>query len=154
MRSFLVGLFAVVGLLMPAEAKEVHGQIDSFKAPGVAMAWAVVRGPDEARTFVVVRLRAAPGIDGVTVTGRDPFTKEEKVLQRVTFARGRAGVRIPRAGFADFPRTDWQFAGASKELPLTVFYLGVPDTTPEFADEARLDRYLEERLAQLLETIP
>ncbi|MEO7744522.1 MAG: hypothetical protein ABIR98_16415 [Usitatibacter sp.] len=154
MRSFLVGLFAVVGLLMPAEAKEVHGQTDAFKAPGVAMAWAVVRGADEARTFVVVRLRAAPGIDSVTVTGRDPFTKEEKVLQRGTFAKGRANVRIPRASFADFPRTDWQLAGVSKELPLTVFYLGVPDTTPEFASEAQLDRYLEERLAKLLQTIP
>jgi hypothetical protein len=29
---------------------------------------------------------------------------------------------------------------------LTVFYLGVPDTTPEFADAAKLDAYLAERL--------
>jgi hypothetical protein len=57
-------------------------------------------------------------------------------------------VRIPRGSFADFPRTEWQFLGSGKEPRLTVFYLGVPDTTPEFADEARLDAYLEERLAK------
>jgi hypothetical protein len=30
-----------------------------------------------------------------------------------------------------------------------VFYLGVPDTTPEFADAAKLDAYLRERIAQV-----
>ena len=143
-------LVAALGVFaMSVAAKEIHGQIDAFKTPGVSMAWAVVRGPDEARTFVVVRLQAAPGIESVTVTGRDPFTKAEKVLQRVALAKGRAEVRIPRASFADYPRTDWQFAGSARELPLTVFYLGVPDTTPEFADEARLEKYLEERIAKL-----
>ena len=148
MRRFLA-LFAAVGLLAPAEAKEVHGQIDAFKTPGVAMAWAVLRGPDEARTFIVVRLRVEAGIEGVAVTGRDPFTKDAKELKRAALPKGRAEVRIPRSSFADHPRTEWSFQGGHKELPLTVFYLGVPDTTPEFADEARLDKYLEERLGKL-----
>jgi hypothetical protein len=145
---FIAAVCTMAMLAFPAVAKEVHGQTDVFKAPGVSMAWAVLRGPDEARTFIVVRLQVGSGIDSVTVTGRDPFTKEEKVLQRVTFANGRAEVRIPRGSFADHPRTEWQFQGTAKELPLTVFYLGVPDTTPEFADEARLEKYLEERVAK------
>ena len=150
MKRLMAGMFAALALLaLPVSAREVHGEFDAFKTPGVALAWAVARGADEGHTFVVVRLRAAPGIESVAVTGRDPFTKETKELQRVTLANGRAEVRIPRSSFADHPRTEWQFKGAAKELPLTVFYLGVPDTTPEFADEARLDRYLEERLAKL-----
>ena len=32
---------------------------------------------------------------------------------------------------------------------LVVFYLGVPDTTPEFATEAALDGYLADRIARL-----
>jgi len=148
-RGLLAILCAAVGLLaMPAAAKEVHGQIDVFKAPGVAMSWAVLRGRDEARTFIVVRLRVGSGIDNVIVTGRDPFTKAEKELQRVALPKGRSDVRIPRASFADHPRTEWQFQGNAKELPLTVFYLGVPDTTPEFADEKKLDVYLEERVGK------
>ena len=137
-----------LALALPVAAREVHGELDHFKTPGVSLAWAVSRGPDEARTFVVVRLRVAPGIDAVTVTGRDPFTKAEKVLQVAPVREGRLEVRIPRSSFADHPRTEWQFKGSAKELPLTVYYLGVPDTTPEFADEARMDKYLEERLAK------
>ena len=149
MNGLLGVLCAAVGLLaFPAAAKEVHGQTDIFRAPGVSMAWAVLRGPDEARTFIVVRVRVGAGIDNVIVTGRDPFTKAEKVLQRVALPKGSADVRIPRASFADHPSTEWQFQGSARELPLTVFYLGVPDTTPEFADEARLDAYLEARLAR------
>jgi hypothetical protein len=30
-----------------------------------------------------------------------------------------------------------------------VFYLGVPDTTPEFANGASLDAYLADRIARL-----
>jgi hypothetical protein len=31
---------------------------------------------------------------------------------------------------------------------LVVYYLGVPDTTPEFADAAKLDASLSERIAR------
>ena len=58
-------------------------------------------------------------------------------------------MRIPRASFADFPRTEWHFGAADGKTQLQVFYLGVPDTTPEFADESRLDAYLDDRLAKL-----
>ena len=147
MRRLLVAM--CVALALPAFAREVHGELDVFKTPGVSLAWAVARGPDEASTFVVVRLRVAPKIESVTVTGRDPFTKAEKQLQVATVKDGRVEVRIPRSSFADFPRTEWRFMGEAKELPLTIFFLGVPDTTPEFADGQRLGKYLEERLGKL-----
>ena len=63
--------------------------------------------------------------------------------------KGRLEIRIPRASFADYPRTEWQLTGSGTGLPLTVFYLGIPDTTPEFPDEAKLESYLEARLAKL-----
>ena len=43
MRGFVSALCAAMGLLaIPAAAKEVHGQVDAFKTPGVSMAWSVV----------------------------------------------------------------------------------------------------------------
>ena len=63
-------------------------------------------------------------------------------------------VRIPRATFAEFPRreirfyrteADWQ----AKRPALTIFYLGVPDTTPEFLSEAALDAYLTDALTRI-----
>ena len=56
-------------------------------------------------------------------------------------------MRVPRAHFADFPRTEVRLfgaagAGATGAPKLVVFYLGVPDTTPEFASAAALESYL------------
>ena len=59
----------------------------------------------------------------------------------------RADVTGPRSGFADLPRreihlyaseADWR----ARKPTLTVYYLGVPDTSPEFTSRAALDAYL------------
>jgi hypothetical protein len=67
---------------------------------------------------------------------------------------GIVNLRMPRAHFAAFPRTELRFyaptsSPAAPAESLLVFYLGVPDTTPEFADEAKLDAYLRERIARM-----
>ena len=54
---------------------------------------------------------------------------------------------------ADFPRTElrlWQGGPAPNGAPpaLVVYYLGVPDTTPEVALAADLDRSLSARIAR------
>ena len=62
----------------------------------------------------------------------------------------RVEVRIARADFADFPRTELRFWASWTESPaLVVYYLGVPDTTPEFANEATLDAYLAARIERI-----
>ncbi len=65
---------------------------------------------------------------------------------------GVAELRVARTHFADFPRTELSFFDASAPAPpasLVVYYLGVPDTTPEFANEAALAAYLDDRIAKL-----
>ena len=90
MRRFIATLCVVVGLVaLPVGATEIHGQTDVFKSGGVSMAWGVLRGPDEARTFIVVRVQAGPTIQDVTVTGRDPFTGAQKQLTRSQLSKGR-----------------------------------------------------------------
>jgi hypothetical protein len=145
MKRWLVALCALFASL-PAHALEVHGQTDFFSGHGVALAWAVARGPDEARTFVVVRVVTEPAIRAISVKGRDPFTKTDKTWVDARATTGRIDIRIPRGGFADFPSTQWTFHLDGTQTPLVVFYLGVPDTAPEFADEARLEAYLGERM--------
>jgi hypothetical protein len=125
-----------------------HGKTDLFSGHGVTLAWAIARAADEAKTVVVIRVRADPArFRALSVTGRDPFTKEEKVLMSPAPLAGRMDVRLPRAGFADFPRTELRFLDAAGAPQLEVYYLGIPDTTPEFADAARLDAYLDDRLS-------
>lgn len=131
-------------------ATEVHGVGDTYAGAGIAIAWGILRGASESATLVVLRVAADRGkYKTVEVVGRNPFSKGERKLLDTQPISGRLEVRIPRASFADFPRTELRFAAdspASTARAVIVYYLGVPDTTPEFANEAGLDAYLTDRI--------
>ena len=135
-----------------ASASEVHGSLDAFAARGVALAFGVLRGKDEATTQVVVRVEADRArYNTLSVVGVDPFTKASQLFLPAAPIDGVRIVRIPRARFADLPRTEWRFFSSAKpaagDAPaLLVFYQGVPDTTPEFDDAARLESDLAARI--------
>ena len=134
-------------------ASEVHGSSDAYAGSGVTLAWAVLRGSDEASTRVVLRVALDPAIyPELEVTGVDPFTKATRPLRARSAATATLDVSAPRAQFAEWPRTELRFYAAgmpARDVPaLLVYYQGVPDTAPEFTSEARLSSYLDERLAR------
>ena len=112
----------------------------------------MLRGKDEATTQVVVRVEADRArYAALAVAGVDPFTRAAQPLVDVAAIDGVRIVHIPRSRFADLPRTEWRFFAtatpAAGDVPaLLVFYQGVPDTTPEFDDAARLERDLTTRI--------
>ena len=132
----------------------IHGSADAFRAPGIAMAWAIERGKDEATTAIVVRVVADRATYGwVEVRGVDPFTQAEQPILAGRAIGESLDVRIARPRFADTPRTEWRFyaseaAVSAGPAALTVYYVGVPDTTPEFADPAKLQAFLAARTAR------
>lgn len=134
---------------------EIHGHSDAFAANGVAIAWGVLRGATEQTTTIVLRVVADPTLYArVAADGVDPFTQQRQVIVAERPLAGLVEVRTPRAHFADFPRTELRFHAPGAAAPLAapklvVFYLGVPDTTPEFANGAGLDAYLADRIARL-----
>jgi hypothetical protein len=131
--------------------REAHGVGDAYAAPGVVVAWAILRAADEAASQVVVRIVADPGVyPAVAAIGSNPFSKSEQALLPRTQTKGSVEIRVPRVQYADLPRTEIRFydATATDAPALVVFYLGVPDTTPEFATEANLNAYLTDRIAR------
>jgi hypothetical protein len=156
----LAGLvLAPGGAVHGAEApREMHGMADAFAAPGVAMAWAVARGASETTTMVVARIVTDPATyPWLAVTAVDPFTNRTAPLLAATRSAAVVEMRSPRAHFADFPRSEFRFypsaAAAQQDVPaLVVFFLGVPDTTPEFVTEDKLEAYLGDRVARLAAT--
>jgi hypothetical protein len=61
---------------------------------------------------------------------------------------------MPRSTIGDHPNTEFRFfaneADARAGAPaLVVYYHGVPDTAPEFADAGKLSQYLDDRMAKL-----
>ena len=152
-RAFAAAALVAFGAHAAAQV-EVHGSADLFRAPGVAMAWAIERGKDEASTAVVVRVVTDPAAYAwLDVRGVDPFTQAAQPVLARRAIGGTLDVRIARPRFADTPRTEWRFyateaAAAAGTPALTVYYVGVPDTTPEFADAAKLDAFLAARTAK------
>ena len=102
----------------------------------------------EDKTLVVIRVSNPAGRCGyLKVEGVDPFTRCRLRVVAGMPLGGRADIPSLRASFADWPRQEihlyaWRAIGVRDDLHLTVYYLGVPDTTPEFTTEAALERYL------------
>lgn len=147
------GLFVVAWAASAEEAREVHGVADAFAEPGIALAWGVLRGPTESATRVTLRIVPDPGGDYAfaTVTGVHPFTQARRVLLDPAPLGPGVEVRVPRAHFADFPRTEIRLyrdaAAATRDEPaLVVMYYGLPDTTPEFVAQPALDADIAARL--------
>ena len=165
LRSGLPALLLLVGLALASVAavnsdaadapREVHGMADLFAAPGVALAWGVLRAASETATVVVVRIVTNPAsYPWLAVAGFDPFTQRTQTLLPAMRIAGVTEVRLARAHFADFPRTEFRFyesAAAAQQdgQALVVFFLGVPDTTPEFVTEDKLQSYLGDRVARV-----
>ena len=140
--------------LATGQAREVHGEDSVFAGHGVAIAWGVLRAAAEERTAVVLRI--APTGEAaayVSVEAVDPFTRERRPVLSGAPLTGPVEARSPRQMFGDFPRReihlyrtadDWRAGRPS----VTIYYLGVPDTTPEFVAEAALATYLADALAK------
>lgn len=151
LRHWLPALALAAALLSGhASAQDVvHGADSVFVSPTARLAWAVRRGASETETLVVVRI-VADGYRFIRLDGVDPFTKDRKVFLARPLDR-QADLAISREKFADHPSTEFRFfqseEDAAADRPkLTVFYLGVPDTTPEFASQHGVEAYLDQAL--------
>ena len=150
-----------LGLLLLADPglaavtpREVHGENSVFGGHGVAMAWGVLRGTTEEETQVVVRIvPVAQAYAYVRIDGVDPFTQERKEMLPGQPLGDAVDVRSSRASFAEFTRREIQFYTAddwqARRPTLTVYYMGVPDTSPEFSAEATLLKYLDDALVKV-----
>ena len=152
-RALLFGLLLVACAAGAQAPREAHGSADVYSERGIALAWAILRGASESETSVVIRVATDSALYGsAVVIGLNPFTHAEQVLRGpAPVAAGGFDAYILRSRFADFPRTEIRLfanaAAAQSGVPaLTVFYLGVPDTAPEFADRAKLESYLAARI--------
>ncbi len=150
------GLLLLLLAAAPASGAELlHGGDSTFVSRGVVVLWGVLRGSDEASTRVVLRVARADGAHGaIAVDGVDPFTGRRATVLPPTRLAERQELRLPRARFADYPRTEIHLAESLEALrargpALTIYFTGVPDTTPELPTEAALDAYFEGALARV-----
>ena len=152
--SALLVLALLGGAPHAGAAELVHGADAAFAGRGVVVLWAVLRGVDEGAATVIIRVvRTGPEPGALAVDGVDPFTRRRAVLLRPTPLDTMRDLRVPRARFADYPRTEIHLALRPDDLAagraaLTIYFTGVPDTTPELGAETALESYFEGALAR------
>jgi hypothetical protein len=138
-----------------AGAAEIHGENSSFAGQGVVLVWGILKAADEDQSQVLVRIVPADpaAYAGLRVEGVDPFTgARREILPAGPLGQG-VELRERRGGFAEYTRREFHFftgGGWPAARPsLTVYFLGVPDTTPEFLADGPLAAYLGETIARL-----
>ncbi len=152
-------LFFILLTARPAlAATELHGADSSFRAEGITILWAILKGPSEENSHVYIRIlhdaSAAPAITLFGVEAVDPFSKERTWVVKGVPLRTIQTLKTVRTDFRDKTERWLHFymdrAALEKDQPaLTIFYHGVPDTAPELLSEADLEAYLAQALLRL-----
>lgn len=130
----------------------IHGADSLFVVATIKIAWAVQKGANEETTVVVLRIVNSAGhYTQVRVDGVDPFSNGRKVLVAARPLAGSIDLTIPRTIFAEFPSCEvllYQKNDREQTPSLVVYYLGIPDTTPEFPAQQDAEAYLTKVLGK------
>ncbi len=162
LKFLMIRFFCLSCLLSPAALsgqQDFHGADSTFVREGVAILWAVLRGPDEARSMVNIKIALMPDaranpVPVFSMEAVDPFSKEtERLVEGQKWDREFV-LKHPRSSFQEKTGRRIIFYRnvedcRAQKPAWTVFYLSVPDTTPEFLSEKELDGYFEQALRRL-----
>lgn len=156
---------AAIGLTMAANTfaqtpqESQHGAHEIFVSSDAAIVWAVLKAPTGDKAAVWLRIvNTSKKFSHISIDGVDPFSKKRERVQQGTPLRDEARIESDRDTFSDLPSREVHFYRSEADLraerpTLTVYYLGVPDQTPEFSTRAALDSYLSAaKLAKHLAT--
>ena len=139
-------LLPIVGSPCAQSQEVIHGADSLFVAPSVKIAWAIQKGASEETTFVVLRIVNSAGrYRRVRLDGVDPFSKNRKVLVSVRPLSTSIDLTVPRSSFGEYPSCEihlFREDPGNQAPSLTVYYLSVPDTTPEFSSARDAQDYL------------
>ena len=154
----LVLLFVLLAGRPVFAATEIHGADSSFRAQGITILWAILKGPSEETSHVYIRIlhdaAATPGLTFYRIEAVDPFSKERAWVMKGEPLGAIQTLKIVRTDFRDKTERWLHFYTDRESLEkgqaaLTIFYHGVPDTAPELLTEAELEAYLGQALSRI-----
>jgi hypothetical protein len=154
-----IAVILVVWEISPALGqREFHGADSVFEKDGITILWAILKGPTEESSWVHIKIicseESVSRFQFFSMEAEDPFSKAKEWLVRGVILEKENLVKNPRSSFNDktsrriiFYRNREDFL---REKPMmTVFYLSVPDTSPEILLEKEMDNYFEKALERL-----
>lgn len=127
--------------------ESLHGAHEVFVSPDVAIVWAVLKAPTGDKAAVWLRIvNTKKKFSHISIAGVDPFNKKRKLIEPGREIETEVSVESDRETFTELPSREVYFYRTEKEWradtpALTVYYLGVPDQTPEFTTRTAFDNY-------------
>jgi hypothetical protein len=121
------------------------------------MIWAILKGFDEDHSWVYIRIiQSGSGplpFRSYSVEAIDPFSNEKEQVVEKTGWEKESLTKATRSSFKDKPGRRILFykggPGTQEKAAMTVFYMSVPDTTPEFLTEKQLEEYFGKAIERL-----
>jgi len=152
--SFLVALGGWIPLVWGQ--KEHHGADSSFQLGDLVILWGILKGPDEDRSRVyikIIRTGSEPGPwTSYRVEAVDPFSQEKEWVTPGENLGKENVVKETRSSFRDKTGRRLYFypgQGMEGKPAAIIFYQGVPDTTPEFLTEKEMEDYFDQALKRM-----
>ena len=146
--AFIAALFLTLGNAhAQATPESLHGADGIFVSPDVAIVWAVLKQPSSDKATVWLRVvNSTRKFSHVAIDGVDPFSKKRERVEAGTKLEAEARLASDRDTFSELPSREVHFYRSAADWhahkpALTVYYLGVPDTTPEFSTRAAMEEY-------------
>ena len=142
-----------------AQANEYHGADSVFTKNGIVIVWAIEKRGGDTSPLVYLRIactpEAAPAFRYYTLLAVDPFTSSTRPL---AVGQPLAELNTQTAEMSDFQSYSSRrilFFATEDDLrsnnpQMVVFYQGVPDTSPEFVEKAKLESYLAETVKRMV----
>ena len=154
---FLLGL-VIGGILLhheifatEAQNHEYHGADSIFQAEGIAIFWAILKGKDDESSLVYINLirpeEAGSQFHKYSVLAVDPFSKKQEWVHEGKEFEENTLLTLNRASFRDMTERRFFFYKGDDETyvaekpDMTVYYLSIPDTAPEFLKEDHIKKY-------------
>lgn len=148
-------------------SNEYHGADSTFKANGISIFWAILKGPEESSSRVYIKIINPEDnlkqFHTFSLIASDPFSDSEVWIIKVEKLKKENIIKLNRESFKEMTARRFLFYRSEKiedyksEKPdMIVYYLSLPDTAPEFLTLEKLEAYFkeaEERLKKVESTI-
>jgi len=138
--------------------REYHGADSIFEKEGIVVLWAMMKGPTEETSWVYIKIIQTGGgpasfqLFGVEAV--DPFSNQKEWVVKGEACKKENMVKSIRASFREKTARRVLFYEKAEDLlkenpAMIVYYLGVPDTSPEFMTEREIENYFEKAFSRL-----
>ena len=136
--------------------KEFHGADSVFEREGITILWTILKGSTEESSWVYIKIiNSGKNLFHIfSVEAVDPFSNEKEWVVKGERLAEENVIKGIRSSFRDKTARRILFyrstEASEKENPdMTVYYLGVPDTSPEVLSNKEMDNYFEKAIERL-----